>query len=324
MEDIIPPVERALLERELTEHKFVRNTNNGNNRIYIFVAHDSPALMRELGRLREITFRDAGGGTGKALDIDEFDTAEHPVHQLIVWNPADREIIGGYRFAHGEDILCAGEGCVNSATAELFHFSPTFIKDFLPYSIELGRSFVQPEYQPTVNLKKGMYSLDNLWDGLGAIVVENPDVKYFFGKMTMYPDYNKTARDIVLYFLRKYFPDLQNLMTPKEPVKPVTDEEFLKKIFNGHTYEENYRILIHEVKKYNEHIPPLVNAYMNLSPTMRTFGTSINPSFGGVEETGILINIADIYTRKKERHLTTYIKQFVPFKGFRLRWKRGG
>ncbi|HTX87781.1 MAG TPA: GNAT family N-acetyltransferase, partial [Bacteroidales bacterium] len=279
MDPIIPPVDPSLLEKELSDHKFVRATNNGNNRIYIFTALDSPNLMRELGRLREITFRDAGGGTGKELDIDEFDTATHPFQQLIVWNPSDRAITGGYRFIHGEDIPCGEGGCLSSATAELFHFSPAFIHDFLPYSIELGRSFVQPEYQPTVNLKKGMYSLDNLWDGLGAIIVENPDVKYFFGKMTMYPDYNKTARDIVLYFLKTYFPDLQNLMTPKVPIIPVADPDFLKNIFTGKTYEENYRILIHAVKEYNEHIPPLVNAYMNLSPTMRTFGTAINPTF---------------------------------------------
>ncbi|MDP4282037.1 MAG: GNAT family N-acetyltransferase [Bacteroidota bacterium] len=319
MEPIIPPVDRSLLEKELTDHHLIRNTNNGHNRIYIFTAHECPNLMRELGRLREITFRDAGGGTGKELDIDEFDTAQNPVQQLIVWDPVNKGIIGGYRFIHGKDILCDNNNCVHSATAELFNFSNEFVRDFLPYSIELGRSFVQPEYQPTINFRRGMYSLDNLWDGLGAIIVENPDVNYFFGKMTMYPDYNKTARDIVLYFLKTYFPDLHNLMTPIEPVKPVTDEETLKKIFIGSTYEENYKILIQTVKQYNEHIPPLVNAYMNLSPTMRTFGTSINHGFGDVEETGILINIGDIYQRKKERHLKSYISRL---KGFRWRRKK--
>jgi len=319
METIIPPVDPDLLMDELSESKFLRNTNNGRNKIYVFTAHDSPNLMREIGRLREITFRDAGGGTGKTLDIDEFDTMEVPFHQLIVWNPVEQEITGGYRFIHGRDIPCTKKGCLNSATAELFNLSNRFIRDYLPLSIELGRSFVQPNYQPMVNLKKGMYSLDNLWDGLGAMIIENPDVKYFFGKMTMYPDYTREARDIILYFLRRYFPDTETLMTPKEPVIVETPDEMIAPLFKAPIYEENYKVLIHEIRKYNELVPPLVNAYMNLSPTMRTFGTAINHGFGDVEETGILIHIEDIYSRKKERHLTTYIQRLA-FKG--LRWRR--
>ena len=320
MEDIISPVDPLLVEAELTESKFLRHTNNGHKHIYLFTAHESPILMRELGRLREITFRDAGGGSGKSVDIDEYDTMEVPFHQLIVWDPVEKEIVGGYRFIHGHDLRCDQHGCVFSATAELFTFSNRFLHDYLPQSIELGRSFVQPNYQPTVNFRKGMYSLDNLWDGLGAMVVENPDVKYLFGKMTMYPDYNRTARDLVLYFLRRYFPDIETLMIPREPIQAAMPESMAAGIFTGRTYEENYKILIREVRKYNEHVPPLVNAYMNLSPTMRTFGTAINHDFGGVEETGILIHIEDIYPRKKDRHLTTYIQKLSSLKGFR--WRR--
>jgi hypothetical protein len=320
MEEIIPPLDPLLIEAELTDSKFLRNTNNGHKQIYLFTAHDSPILMRELGRLREITFRDAGGGTGKAVDIDEYDIMEVPFHQLVVWDPVEKEIIGGYRFIHGYDLRREQNGSVYSATAELFDFSKRFIHDYLPASIELGRSFVQPNYQPTVNFRKGMYSLDNLWDGLGAMVIENPDVKYLFGKMTMYPDYNRTARDIVLYFLRKYFPDTENLMIAREKVVCETPDSVLAGIFIGSTYEENYKILIREVRKHNEHVPPLVNAYMNLSPTMRTFGAAINHEFGEVEETGILIHIDDIYPRKKERHLKTYIQRLSSLKGFR--WQR--
>ncbi len=323
METIIPPVDTRLLENELGDHKFVRNTNNGNNKIYMFTAHESPNLMREVGRLREITFRDAGGGTGKAVDIDEFDLASKPFHQLIVWNPKEKEIVGGYRFILGKDIPCDQKGCLNSATAELFSFSEKFVRDYLLNSIELGRSFVQPEYQPTVNLKKGLYSLDNLWDGLGAMIIDYSEVKYFFGKMTMFPDYNKTARDIILFFLAKYFPDRENLLTPIYPILAETDREVLSGIFSGLTYEENYKILIHEIRKHNEHIPPLVNAYMNLSPTMRTFGTSLNAEFGNVEETGIMINIEDIYQRKKERHLASYIRRISSLTNLKLRRKRG-
>jgi hypothetical protein len=320
MESIIAPVDKELLESELIDSTFLRNTNNGHNKIFVFTAHESPHLMREVGRLREITFRDAGGGTGKSIDVDEFDTMEIPFQQLIVWDPVENEITGGYRFIHGRDIQCDQKGCSHSATAELFTFSGKFIRDYLPDSIELGRSFVQPNYQPLVNFRKGMYSLDNLWDGLGAMIIENPDVKYFFGKMTMYPDYNIAARDIVLYFLRRYFPDTETLMLPKEPVVSETKDSVIAELFSANTFEENYKILIQTVKRYGEHVPPLVNAYMNLSPTMRTFGTSINHDFGNVEETGILIHIDDIYPRKKDRHLKTYIQRLSSLKG--LRWRR--
>ena len=320
MEPIIDRIDKNLLEAELNESTFLRNTNNGHNKIYVFTAHDSPNLMREVGRLREITFRDAGGGTGKSLDIDEFDTMEVPFHQLIVWDPIEKDISGGYRFIHGRDILCGPKNCIHSATAELFAFSDKFVRDYLPLSIELGRSFVQPNYQPLVNFRKGMYSLDNLWDGLGAMIIENPDVKYFFGKMTMYPEYNRMARDIVLFFLRKYFPDTETLMLPLEPIICETPDAVFAELFSARTYEENYRILTQEVRRHGEHVPPLVNAYMNLSPTMRTFGTAINHDFGEVEETGILIHIEDIYPRKKERHLKTYIQRLSSLKG--LRWRR--
>jgi hypothetical protein len=322
MKPIIPPVDRSLLEQELHDHKFVRNTNNGKKQIYIFTAHDSPNLMQEVGRLREITFRDAGGGTGKEVDIDEFDVDEYPFQQLVVWDPAGKEIIGGYRFIHGKDIPCNEKGCINSATGELFQFTARFIRDFLPESIELGRSFVQPAYQPTFNLRRGMYSLDNLWDGLGAMVIDNPDVKYFYGKMTMYPSYHRIARDTILYFLEKFFPDPLHLMTPFVPVVRGTPDNELAQIFSAAGFEDNYRILVQVIRKYNESIPPLINAYMSLSPTMMTFGTAINKDFGNVEETAILINIEDIYPRKLDRHLKTYIQRISSLKN--LRWRRRG
>lgn len=322
MEPIIEPVETHLLLEELNEHKFVRNTNNGKRQIFVFTAHDSPNLMKEVGRLREITFRDAGGGTGKHVDIDELDTDDSPFQQLIVWDPYDKSIVGGYRFIHGKDIPCNDKGCFNSGTGELFAFTPRFIRDFLPESIELGRSFVQPNYQPTFNLRKGMYSLDNLWDGLGAMIIDNPDIKYFFGKMTMYPSYNRTARDLILYFLHKFFPDNLHLMSPFEAIEPETPDDFLSSLFTSPTFEENYKILVQTIRKYHETVPPLVNAYMSLSPTMMTFGTAINHKFGEVEETGILIYIEDIYPRKKDRHLSTYMQRLSHLRNWRWRRKK--
>jgi hypothetical protein len=306
MRNIIEPVDTKLLEAELTNKRFVRETNNGNNEIYIITHHDSPNVMREIGRLREVTFRAAGGGTGKDIDIDEFDTDKTaPYKQLIVWNPKEKEIVGGYRFIKcGEAPI--NNGIVQLATTELFHFSEKFIKEYVPSTIELGRSFVQPKYQPTIDDRRGLFSLDNLWDGLGAIVVDNPDVEYFFGKVTMYTDFNVHARDLILSFMMHYFPDKENLVVPLEPLKLKTDVSAFLESLKGLNYKEGHLLLNKNVRALGEHIPPLVNAYMNLSATMKTFGTASNTHFGEVEETGILVKFADIYPTKKERHISTY------------------
>ncbi len=302
MNPVIPPVKKELLIEELTKDKLLRKSNFGNTEIYVFTHKDSPNLMRELGRLREITFRMAGGGTGMEIDIDDFDTAEDPYFQLIVWDPDENEIIGGYRFILGESVLDDPEQKL--ATSHLFDFSEEFLRDYLPYTIELGRSFVQPNYQYGRNSRKGMFALDNLWDGLGALIIEYPEMRYFFGKVTTYKHLDLNARNYILSFLNLYFPDTTKLVVPKKPID--FEYEKNKALFIGDSYDSDYKTLNSLVHSVNEKIPPLVNAYMNLSPSMLTFGTVENDEFGGVEETGILINIKDIYTSKKERHIKTY------------------
>jgi hypothetical protein len=305
MQEIIDAIDKNLIEKELTPERFVKPTNSGNNEIYIVSYHNAPNVTREIGRLREITFRDAGGGTGLDCDLDEFDTEEeNPFHQLLVWDPREKEIIGGYRFIHGKTLRRNKNGVINTPTSELFQMSDQFIENYLPYTIELGRSFVQPNYQPTVNLRKGMYALDNIWNGLGAILIQNPDVRYYFGKITMYPHFNVEARDMILYFMKKYFGDKNNMVYPHESVVIHTKEDFLADQFTEGTYEKDYKILVQLVRQRNENIPPLVNAYMNLSSTMRYFGTSLNPGFGNVEESGILITLEDVYDIKKDRHMS--------------------
>ncbi len=306
MKDLIAPVEGDLIKKELTEERFIRNTNNGNREIYIIDKDNAPNTLREIGRLRELSFRESGGGTGKDCDLDEYDLEDPCFKQLIVWDPQDEAVVGGYRFLLGNQLTKDAKGYPKSPTSKLFRFSQSFVKEYLPQVIELGRSFVQPEYQPLFNIRKGIYSLDNLWDGLGALLVDHPGIQYFFGKITMYPRYNITARDLILYFLYTFFPDPDRLMRPYKPVELHTPEDELKGVFSGETYDENYKILVKHIRRYGENIPPLVNAYMNLSSTMKTFGTSVNINFGRVEETGILITISDIYEQKKERHVLQY------------------
>jgi hypothetical protein len=310
MEEIIPKIDRKILKSELTLDKLFRKTNKSGNEIYIFTAQNAPNLMLEVGRLRELAFRYYGGGSGKAVDIDSFDTMETPYRQLIVWDPQEEEVLGGYRFRCGNEITFDANGQPdNIATAELFHFSEKFIDSYLLQMVELGRSFVSLDYQSTKFGSKGLFALDNLWDGLGALSVIDPSFHYFFGKVTMYNTYNPDARNMILYFLSKYFKDKEDLVTPIVPLQTDTNYKKMQKLFDKNTYKEDYKILNSEVRKYNINIPPLVSAYMNLSPSMRVFGTAINEEFGEVEETGILIDFNEVFEDKKKRHIESFLNE---------------
>ncbi len=302
--EIIPPIERALIEAELNDERFVRNTNKAGNKIYIVNHHNSPNTMQEIGRLREVSFRDAGGGTGEQVDIDEADTSERCYEQLIVYSPEDREIVGGYRFITGERAHNPETGNFDLSTAHYFDFTDRMKEEYLPYSIELGRSWVQPAYQPSVNPRKGVFALMNIWDGLGSLVINYPEIKYLFGKVTMYTHYNKEARDLLLSFMSHYFPNRPDLCAPKDDLHAPYSDELFYSLFEKHLpYEEGFKRLNKLLKERGEYIPPLINIYMGLSKTMITFGTAQNPDFGDVEETGILVTIADILQEVKDRHI---------------------
>ncbi|MBL1278943.1 MAG: GNAT family N-acetyltransferase [Fluviicola sp.] len=302
MENIIEAIDRQLLAQELNSERFLRTTRKGGNEIYCINHRNSPNTMREIGRLRELTFRASGGGTGLPLDIDEYDTSENCYQQLIVWSPENQEIIGGYRFILCENVLNGEE--IELSTAHYFKFTDNFITNYLPKTIELGRSWVQPSYQPSVDPRKGLFALDNIWDGLGAVVKNNPTIQYFFGKVTMYPNYNTEARDFLLFFMHSYFPDNENLIAPYFPLKQEDDKKNFTSLLEGLDFKEGFKILNAFAKERGEFVPPLVNIYMNLSPTMKTFGTAVNPDFGDVEETGILVSLDDIYQEKKDRYMT--------------------
>ena len=260
--------------------------------------------MQEIGRLREESFRAAGGGTGLSVDIDEADTSERCYDQLIVYSPEDREIVGGYRFITGEKAKNPSNGSFDLSTAHYFDFTDQMKDEYLPYSIELGRSWVQPSYQPSVNPRKGVFALMNIWDGLGSLVINYPEIKYLFGKVTMYTHFHSEARDILLSFMSHYFPNRPDLCTPKEELNAPHDKKLFDELFQKDmSYEEGFKLLNKLLKERGEYIPPLINIYMGLSKTMITFGTAQNPDFGDVEETGILVTIADIHQEVKDRHI---------------------
>lgn len=308
-EEIIQPISKEKLKSELTPERRLRTTNKSHNEIYIFQAAEAPHLMQEVGRLREIAFRTAGGGTGKSMDIDEFDTMPNGCKQLIVWNPEAEEVIGGYRYLFGEDWQRKADGQPNLAMSHMYRFSEEFMRDYAPYTVELGRSFVSIEYQNVRKNSKSIFALDNLWDGLGALTVINPRCRYFLGKMTMYPSFVRRGRDMILYFLRKHFGDNEHLAVPMDAVQLDTPEEELKNLFYETDFKRDYRLLNHQVRELGYNIPPLVNAYMNLSPTMRFFGTAVNHEFGEVEESGILIAVDEIFEEKRVRHINTFVTE---------------
>ncbi len=303
MEKIIDPIDREILKQELNKERFLRTTRKGDNEIYSVNIHNAPNVLKEIGRLREITFRAAGGGTGKSIDLDEFDTSEKCYDQLVVWDPEDEVIIGGYRYILCAKILNDNSDEIALSTSHYFTFTDAFIHQYLPYTIELGRSFVQPDYQPGINYRKGLFALDNIWDGLGAITRNNPDTKYFFGKVTMYESYNTEARNFLLHFLHHYFPDKENLIKPIHVLEQDYNCEEYDSMLEDLDYPSGYKVLNAYVRERGEFIPPLINIYMNLSPTMKTFGTAINKEFGGVEETAILVSLEDIYQEKKDRYM---------------------
>ncbi len=304
--EIIPPVPLELIKAELTPDRLLRVSNRAEREIYVVDGHSAPNIMREIGRLREIAFRDGGGGTGKECDIDEFDLMDPPCRQLIVWDPETEQILGGYRYIIGSDIRFCSDGSPRIATSHMFRFSEKFLRDYLPYTIELGRSFVRLEYQSSKAGSKAIYTLDNLWDGLGALTVIHPEIRYFFGKVTMYPNYMRECRNLILYFLNRYFPDPEELVRPITPLRTDIDSHLMEQIFSAGDFHEDYRILQREIRSHGLTIPPLVNAYMGLSPSMRVFGTAVNDEFGDVEETGIFISFSDIFEEKKKRHIESY------------------
>ena len=298
---IIPRVDRALIKAELNADRFVRKTNKIGNSIYIVNHKNAPNVMREIGRLRELTFALAGGGTGQPLDIDSHDTADICYEQLVVYSPEDEEIMGGYRF-----IDCAKithDPAKYLSTSHYFNFSEKFIKDYLPYAIELGRSWINPLFQPSINPRKGLFALDNLWDGLGAIVLMHPHMKYFFGKVTMYTSYNDEAKRAVLGFMKTFFPDKEKIVTPISPIYTTVESSPIVEMVKDLDFKEGFKVLQKYCRERNENVPPLISNYMQLSPTMKSFGTAKNIDFGGVEETGILITLEDIYLDQKVRHL---------------------
>ena len=307
---IIDPVDVELIKKELNANTFLRKTNRGDNEIYVVNNENSPNVLREIGRLREISFRAVGGGSGTECDLDHFDLEDKACFQIVVWNPEDEEIIGGYRFTRWKMASFHENGQPYVNTEHLFDFSQEFLDEYFPHCIEMARAFVQPKYQSAQAGRKALFALDNLWEGIGGVVANDPSVKYLSGKVTIYSSSPELSRKAMVYYLDKSFGDRKGLITSKNP-ETWTEEQaaMFEDMFCGANYKENYQILNNYVKSMGDSIPPLIHLYINLSETMKTFGTTFDPDFGDCYDTAMLITVADIYQEKYDRYIGSYHNQ---------------
>ena len=301
---IIEPIDVALLKSELNEKTFIRNTIRGNNEIYVVNNETAPNVLKEIGRLREVAFRAVGGGSGTPCDLDHFDIEDKACFQLVVWNPEADEIIGGYRFTKWALASFHENGQPYVNTEHLFDFSQKFLDEYFPYCLEMARAFVQPKYQSAQMGRKALFALDNLWDGIGALVASDPSVRYLAGKVTIYSSSPELSRKAMVYYLDKFFGDREGLITSKNPERWTEEQAVMfDEMFTGATVKENYQILNNFVKSMGDTIPPLIHSYIGLSDTMKTFGTTFDPDFGDCYDTAMMITVADIYKEKFSRYI---------------------
>ncbi len=310
MNTIIDPVPVELLKAELTKSKKLEDTNKGHNELYIVTWQDSPHVLTEVGRLRELTFREAGGSTGNAVDLDEYDKMENPYKQLIVWDPDNEAIVGGYRFFYGSDAKFDEKGQPIMASSHQFRFSQKFIDEYLPHVLELGRNFVAPAYQSSKNGSKSIFALDNLWDGLVAIIMKNPNLLYFFGKITVYPSYDHIVRDLIYHFLWKHYGDKDELVRPwdDQTIMPDSDPGLMDLVVHKEDLAEDYKLLREAARMRGVNIPPNVTAYISITSQMLMFGTAVNHLMHNIEDTAVLIPFDLIYHEKKMRHIGAYLR----------------
>lgn len=315
---LISPIDPGKIEAELSALTPLRPTNRSHNVIYSFRGSEAPNTMLEVGRLREESFRVFKAGTGQPLDIDIHDYDPSGYRQLIVWDPRAREIVGGYRYILGGEAIVQGTE-TNLASDEILFYSDVFITNYLPYCIELGRAFVRPDHQQANGLSpKSLFALDNLWDGLGALILLHPEYKYFTGIVSIFRESNQKSRDLILYFLNTHFKGEPGLIAPRDPRGYTTDISTLKDIIRGENKKEDSKALHQAVKELGESIPPLINAYMNLSDAMQVYGITKGMGPVNYEDISIMIPIGEIAEEKKERHMDTFSTWLENNKGVRI------
>lgn len=289
---IIPPVDKALLREEFARATEWPEASHGAIKLYC-IDVGFPAILREIGRLREIAFRSGGGGTGEVLDLDRFDTDPYyRFRQLVVWDSEEEAIAGGYRFVYGYDVHLNGQGQPDIPSAHIFRFSENFIRDGLPRTMELSRSFIAAQYQRKLDAaRKSIFILDCLFKGIciASRMGNTPDV---FGKVTFYPDYPADAFALLTAAMEKHCYGGEDIAPVQAYTVPPSTET--AQILTHDDFRSDFRALAATLLKRGQYLPPILKSYINLTTTLKYYGSALNDEFGNVVEMGLRLHMPDL------------------------------
>ncbi|BBP44429.1 lysophospholipid acyltransferase family protein [Thiosulfativibrio zosterae] len=293
LETVAHPVDRKALKKDLQKAELLGQTSDGK-KIFLFDYESDSAVMQEIGRLRELTFRTVEEGTGKRTDLDAYDSY---YRHLVLWDDLDLEIVGAYRIGECAHII-AQKGKAGLYTSTLFDLNPE-MDAYLESALELGRSFVQPRYW-------GKRSLDYLWFGIGAYLVRHPEIKTMFGPVSLSNAYPALAKELISSFYLQQFGDDRHLATGKRPFKPSKATLSISEAEFAGDYKESYKKLNTLLDLEGVKVPTLFKQYAELCEDKgcRFIDFSIDPDFGDCIDGLILVDIAKILAKKKERYMT--------------------
>ncbi len=291
--NVAHPEERKTLRDELASSELLGRTAD-DKMIYLYDYAKKSTILKEVGRLREMTFRKVGEGTGRQRDTDEYDKY---YRHIVLWDDKELEVVGAYRVGQGREIYDVF-GASGFYTNSLFLFSKDF-EEFLPHSIELGRSFVQSKYW-------GSRALDYLWYGIGAYLKKHQFVKYMFGPVSLSNSYPDEAKKLLIYFYSKYFPAPKKYATSKNPfVLSRHEEEEFDSYFSFINYDEDFRKLKNLLKNYGCVVPVLFKQYSELCEPGGVYFSDfgVDPDFGDCVDGFIIVEIDKILPAKRERYM---------------------
>lgn len=281
------------LAEELRHAFYLGRATHWNADIYSVDGLVSPNLMGEICRARKLSY----AGIGVRLDdgAGSEDDLNGTYKQIVVWDRARGAVVGGYRYAVGGKVAAE-----HLSLSHYFELSEQFKSDYLPRGVELGRSFVSPEYQCGTQ-RSTIFALDALWEGV-AKIVKLTNAEYLFGRVTLYEELGVRARNILVGYMQHITPSDSALMKAKEPLRVGISRRRFSQIFNADTPEENYKILLSKMRSMHRRIPPIISSYLRLSPSLRLFGSYRNRELGGVVESAIMLTISDFYDKVKSRY----------------------
>jgi putative hemolysin len=283
---------RQSLKKELKNSQLIGQTGDGK-KIYLFNYADNSAVMNEIGRLRELSFRKVNEGVNKKRDLDQYD--QYYKH-IVLWDDEDLEIVGAYRIGEGESIN-KSYGKYGFYSNTLFRFKKPFIK-YLDSSIELGRSFVQPKYW-------GTRALDYLWYGIGAYLKHNPQIKYMFGPVSLSGNYPQYAKELIVDFYSNYFGSEEKFVEANLPFEFETQAIALDNPFTYDDYKEDFKLLKTKLKSMDLTVPTLYKQYSELCEEggIKFYDFNVDPDFSNCIDSFIVVELEKIKKSKLERYM---------------------